>query len=98
MIALATHGGGAFENPLGYNTIEQFLTAVLGAVVVIAFPFIVLFLVYAGFLFVSAQGNEEKLSTAKKVFMWTIVGGLLVLGAQVLSYAIQGTIQEISYF
>lgn len=88
----------AFKNPLGYETIEELLTNILGAVVTIAFPFIVLFLVYAGFLFVSAQGNEEKLGTAKKVFLWTVVGGLLVLGAEALSIAIEGTIKEISDF
>ena len=87
-----------FDNPLGYSTIEEFLTGILSAVVIIAFPFVVLFLVYAGFLFVSAQGNEEKLSTAKKVFLWTIIGGLLVLGAEILSEAIQGTIEDISDF
>lgn len=86
---------GVFDNPLGYNTIDSFLRAVLNAVVTIAFPIIVLFLVYAGFLFVSAQGDQEKLKTAKKIFLWTIVGALLILGAEALSIAIEGTIEEI---
>lgn len=88
----------SFENPLGYSSISELLRAVLDAVVTIAFPFIVLFLVYAGFLFVSAQGNEEKLGTAKKVFLWTVVGGLLILGAEALSIAIEGTVEELRDF
>jgi len=88
--------GGNFINPLGYCNISSFLSAVLNAVVLITFPIIVLFIVYSGFLFVAAQGNEEKLGKAKKLFFWTIIGALLVLGASALSGAIEGTVQKIA--
>jgi hypothetical protein len=83
------------KNPIKYDTISQFLTATLDALVVIAFPFIVLAVVYAGFLFVSAQGNEEKLKTAKRVFVWVIVGSLIILGASLLSNVIGGTVDKL---
>ncbi len=87
--------GGGFSNPLAYNTIWDFLQALLKAVVLIVFPLIVLMLVYTGFLFVTAQGNDAKLTTARKTFFYTLLGGLIVLGAQALSLAIQATVQEI---
>ena len=52
-------------------------------------------LVYSGFLFVSAQGNPEKLATARKAIMWTIIGAVVVLGASVLASAIEGTVDNI---
>ena len=83
------------QNPLKYNTIEGFLRAMLDLLIVIAFPIIVLFMVYAGFLFISAQGNTDKLNEAKRIFLWTIVGALIVLGASVLSRAVEGTVNQL---
>ena len=86
----------ALQNPLkGIGNIRQFLTALLDAVVFIAFPFIILMVIYSGFLFVSAQGNEEKLKIAKRTIFWTIVGALIILGASMLSYAIEGTVDNL---
>jgi membrane protease YdiL (CAAX protease family) len=82
-------------NPLQFNSLSQFLEAILSAVITIAFPIIVLMFVYSGFLFITAQGNEQKLTQFRRVLLWTIVGALLILGAQVLSSAIQGTVDEI---
>lgn len=88
-------GSNKLENPLQFDTISQFLDAMLGAVVTIAGPIVVLMLVYSGFLFVKAQGNPEKLTDAKKAIMWTIIGAVIVLGAFVLSGAIEGTVNQI---
>ena len=32
------------------------------------------FLLYAAFMFITAAGNEEKVGTAKKAFIWGLVG------------------------
>ncbi len=86
---------GVLSNPLKVDSLSQFLVLILNAVVLIAFPFLVLMLVYAGFLFVQAQGNEQKLQQARRTFLWTLLGALLVLGAQALSLAIKATVEEI---
>jgi len=83
------------ENPLQFDSLPEFIAAMLDAVIAIAFPIIVLMLVYAGFLFISAQGNDAKLQQFRKVLLWTLVGALLILGARVLSEAIQGTVNAI---
>jgi uncharacterized transporter YbjL len=57
LIPLSVFGedaGGAFINPLGEVTLYEFLYLILNSVVYIVFPFIVLMIVYTGFLFVSA--------------------------------------------
>ncbi len=88
---------GTLQNPLkdGYTSIPDFLSAILDIVIKIAIPIIILMIVYSGFLFVKAQGKPEDLVTAKKAIMWTLVGAAVILGASLLSYAIQGTVDEI---
>ena len=82
-------------NPIGTKDLATFLANLLKLVVQIAFPIVVLFIVYVGFLFVSSQGNPEKLKEAKAYFFWAVVGALLVLGAEALSRAIKATVSQL---
>jgi hypothetical protein len=58
-------------------------------------PIIVLMIIYAGFLFVTAQGDPQKLSKAKKAFLWAIIGAVIILGARLLAAAIAQTISSL---
>ena len=80
------------KNPLKYESILDLLQALLGVVVQVGIPLIALAIVYSGFLFVKAQGNESELSEAKKTLYWTVIGAAIVLGAFVISQVIQTTI------
>lgn len=88
---------GELLNPLRseFNTLDKFLTGLLDVLVQIAFPIIVLAVIYTGFLFVVARGNKDKLEEAKRAFLWTVIGGLVVLGAAALSKAIEGTVNQL---
>lgn len=80
-------------NPLkGICSIQDFLVAILNFVVQLGTIALIVMLVYVGFLFVVAQGNEEKLKNAKSALMWTVIGGLILLGAQAIAMAIQATV------
>ena len=83
------------ENPLQVGSITELLSAVLDIIAQIALPIVVLAIIYTGFLFVKAQGNEEKLAEAKKALLWTVVGAIVLLGASVFSSAIEGTVESI---
>lgn len=85
------------ENPLGSNidTIPKFIEAVINIVLVVGVPIVVLAVIYTGFLFVSAQGNSEKLIKAKKSLLYTLIGAALLLGAFVLANAIVQTVDDI---
>jgi hypothetical protein len=54
-----------------------------------------MFLIWSGFMFVSAQGNPEKIETAKSRLLYTIIGAILLLGAWTISQAIKGTVEDI---
>ena len=82
-------------NPLKSQSILELLTALLNVIVQVGIPLIALAIVYAGFLFVKAQGNESELSEAKKTLYWTVIGAAIVLGALVISQVIQATVVKL---
>ena len=84
-----------FCNPLQSNTLSGFLQAILSSLIFILFPVIVMMLVYSGFLFIAAQGNPEKLRTARRVFLWTLIGGFVILASWAIAQAIQATVNAL---
>lgn len=82
-------------NPLGVDfNIVEFLRKLFTNFVKIALPFLVMFMVYSGFLFVEARGNEEKLSKAKKNFFYVIIGATLIFGAWMIALVLRGTVDQ----
>ncbi|MCE9517885.1 pilin [Candidatus Nomurabacteria bacterium] len=86
------------KNPLGksISDIPTFIQTILGFVLLVGVPIIVLAIIYAGFLFVTAQGNSEKLTMAKTTLLYTLIGAALLLGSFVIAKAIKGTVDQIS--
>jgi len=82
-------------NPIKYKTINEFLLAILNIVVQMGVVVVVFFLVYAGFQFVTAQGNTEKIQKAKSMLVWVVVGAFVILGVYVIRAAICGTLRQI---
>lgn len=74
----------------------KFLNKILEFVIQIGAIAVVLMLVYVGYMFVIAQGNETKITDARKALLWTVIGALILLGSQAISLGIQATVQAIS--
>jgi heme/copper-type cytochrome/quinol oxidase subunit 4 len=91
-VALAAN---ELQNPLSVSSISEFIALSLRVMVQVALPIISLFIVYSGFLFVSAQGNEEQLVKAKKNLLYVIIGAILILGAWVIATLIGGTVSQV---
>lgn len=91
--SIATEKG--LQNPLKFQNIEDFVAGTLRAIVMIAIPLITIFIVYAGFKFISARGNVSKLGEAKENFQWVILGAILILSAWVLATLIGGTVRQL---
>ena len=90
-------GGNTLCNPLGAGTsLTTLIADIMSLVTRIGIVIVILMLVYVGFLFVTAQGNESKLTQAKTALMWTVIGALILLGAQAIAYGIQATAQALS--
>ena len=84
------------NNPLKVDTIEGAIQLFMSMVLRIAIPFIIVFFIWSGLSFILARGNPEKIKTAKKMFWYTIIGTLLILGAWTITNAIIGTVNSIT--
>ena len=97
--AYALHTGGGLphlDNPLGAtNTFPGLAAKVLEVVSSISGVIAVFFIIYAGFLFVTAGSNEEKHKSAKKAILYAVIGTAILLGAQALAKIIEATITSL---
>ncbi|MCA9361307.1 hypothetical protein KC845_01975 [Candidatus Kaiserbacteria bacterium] len=83
------------ENYLKVDTIAGLLHSLIAIVLTFATPIIIFFIIYAGFLYVTARGNEQQLQQANRALLYAIVGGLLILGAYVLITIVSNLITAI---
>lgn len=91
------HVGGSqtIKNPIKADSFGELITDILNIIITIGVPIITLGVVYSGFLFVDARGNESKITQAKQTFMYTIIGAAIVLGALVIVEIIEGTVGQL---
>ncbi len=83
------------QNPLGVGSFCGLVKKLLQVAIQIGIPVAVLFIVYAGFKFVVAQGNPEKLAEARHNFLWTIIGIAIFLSAWLLATVIANTVNQL---
>jgi hypothetical protein len=92
----ADTANGILNNPIESDSLIELLTTFVRGVVRIAAIFLVLAFVWVGFKFTAAQGNTEKLSEARMLFLWTVVGAAILLGAELIAGVVASTVQTIS--
>lgn len=84
--------GIAITNPIIADNIQELFQAIIDIVLVFAVPIIVFFIIYAGFMYVTAQGDPGKIQKAHMALLFALIGGLLILGARVLIEVVGGTV------
>ena len=83
-------------NPLrGAGNLQTFLLGILDFVIYIGGIAVVLMLIFVGYKFVVAQGKPGEIEAAKQMLLWTLVGGLILLGSKAISLGITATIQSL---
>lgn len=81
-----------FMNPLAFPSITELMQALLNMVIIISIPIVVLFIIYAGFLYATAQGNPEKLQVANRALVYGVIGGVVIIGAVAILQIVQNTV------
>lgn len=90
--AEVAHASVALGNPFSrIGTLKDLFEILLTIMQYVVSPILVLMLVYAGFRLVMARGNEKEVESARAMILWTIVGIAIVIGAQIISTAVQNT-------
>ena len=89
-------GAGQITNPLGSTTeLIPFLNKIIDACLKLGAVIAVVALIYAGFLFVTAGGDEGKIETAKNTILYTVIGIVILLGAKAIATVITNTVTSV---
>jgi hypothetical protein len=82
-----------FENPLGgVSGLDQLFLEIVNVLLIIAIPIIVFFIIFAGFTYVTAQGNPEKIKLASQSLLYGIIGGVIILGSSAIMVIIRNLV------
>jgi hypothetical protein len=84
-----------FTNPIKASNIHVLITKILNFVVQFGTMIAIFFVIYAGFLFVVARGKPDEITKAKTTLVWTLVGAMVLIGAQALSNVVCNTAVEL---
>lgn len=86
----------ALVNPIKYDTFSKLVSAVTKTAVSVLMPFVVIAFIYAGFLFVKAQGKPEEIKKAREVIFWSVIGAFILFGAWSFAQIIGTTVSTIT--
>ena len=82
------------QNPLRITSLQELLVAILNIVIVLAIPVIVFFIIYSGFLYVTAKGNASQIEQATRSLTYAIVGGVLIIGAVAIAEIVENLVSS----
>ncbi len=84
-------------NPFKYgNDIYSVIVQLLNYVVMpIAGVLVFVYIIKAGFDFITAQGNPKAIEDAKSNLLWALIGAGVLLGAAGISKVVQNTIENL---
>lgn len=83
----AVFAAGTLANPTpgGGATLQDFIYILIEIIQMVGIPMLVVAIIYAGFLLMTAGDNETQRTKGKMWIVWVVVGAAIVLGAQVLA-------------
>ena len=82
------------QNPLKANSIQDVIFLAVDIAMYLGMAFAILSIIFVGFKFVAAQGNEEKLKEAKSWLLWIVIGLAVLISARVMVDIIRNTLVE----
>jgi hypothetical protein len=81
-------------NPLKAKSFEEFIDDLINFIFWIAAAIFPIIIIIAGFLFLTSGGDPEKIRTAKRMILWTIIGLAIVLLAKGIISLIKAVISK----
>lgn len=86
---------------LGYETnqnTDTFIESYIGQLLIVIFSILGLIffalIIYSGFSWMTAQGNESKITEAKKVLINSIIGLIIIFASYAISYFVLNTLDS----
>ncbi len=95
LIALPALGQDfAFKNPFKeITTITSLIEAIINFLKSLAVIVSAILIVYAGYLYMTSAGNQQKIEMAQKTLIWALVGIGVVLMASAITKVIENVLE-----
>ncbi len=84
------------ENPISINSIPELIQKVFEGLLKIGIPLLVVMIVYSGWLYLFARGNPGEIKKAHDMFLYTLIGGAILLAAWALAQLIHSTLIDLT--
>jgi hypothetical protein len=86
------------QNPVKVNSISELILIVTRVVRYIAIPFVVIAIMYSGWMYIYAgyTKNSADLSKAHNTIKYTIIGAFILLSAELIALVMRNTIETLS--
>jgi len=85
----------SLTNPFSFGSVNQLISKLLDIIIQVGGILAFFFIIYAGFLFVTAGGDTGQIEKAKATFLTVVIGTAIVLGAKAIQALVSGTIDQI---
>jgi len=72
----------SIPNPIGAENFTDLLNKIADFIFVLSLAIAPIMIIVAGFMFVLAQGEPEKIQKAKQMILWVLIGLLIVFAAK----------------
>ena len=93
ILSAAQGGGNTITNPLKSAELKDILLNIMNIVASVGAVVVVFFIIYSGFKFVTAGSSDADRTKAKEIFYSTIIGGAILLGADVIANVVVNTVK-----
>jgi len=77
-----------FTNPIKADSFDKVVLGFAKLLAQVGLPIAAIFIIWSGFLFITARGDDKKLTEAKNTFYWTILGTAVIVGAYAIATAV----------
>ena len=81
------------NNPLKSNNVQGILLDIMNLVTMVGSVVVVFMIIYSGFKFVTAGSSDTDRKDAKNIFYATVIGGAILLGADVIARVVVNTVK-----
>ncbi|MBU6415400.1 hypothetical protein KGQ34_04150 [Patescibacteria group bacterium] len=82
-------------NPISSSNFQELAGGIAKQLAVIAPSIGIFFIVLGGLQYVLAGDSEEKVKKAHKTLTWALIGTAVVIGAEILVYAVRNTAKQL---
>jgi hypothetical protein len=87
--------GATIQNPLNVDSFEDLLDALTNFIFWVGITIAPIMLIIAGFIYITAAGDSNRITTAKNWIIWTLAGLAVILLARGLVLVIQSFLVEV---